>query len=70
MALSTSHAVQLEFSENVEEALHEMYHNFGLRIYASSREPFAMDAFTHADQERFFIEPMGAGTYKRSSMGR
>lgn len=51
--------------EDNEEALCELYHKFGMRLYASSREPFAMEPFQHADQERFFIENMGAGTYKK-----
>ncbi|KAK0645744.1 hypothetical protein B0T16DRAFT_145972 [Cercophora newfieldiana] len=52
-------------SEEDADALYDLYHEFGMRLYASSREPFAMEPFQHADQERFFIETMGAGTYKR-----
>ncbi|KAK8062476.1 hypothetical protein PG997_014573 [Apiospora hydei] len=48
------------------EAIHELYHKFGMRMYASSREPFAMEPFQHSDHERFFIQnSMGGGTYKR-----
>ncbi|KAK3378875.1 hypothetical protein B0T24DRAFT_141648 [Lasiosphaeria ovina] len=52
-------------SEDDADALFDMYHEFGMRMYASSREPFAMEPFKHEDQERFFIETMGAGTYKK-----
>lgn len=70
LALSHSHSWDPESSatgstEDGEEALCELYHKFGMRLYASSREPFAMEPFQHADQERFFIENMGAGTYKK-----
>ncbi|KAI1851480.1 hypothetical protein JX265_013227 [Neoarthrinium moseri] len=47
------------------EAIHELYHKFAMRMYASSREPFDMEPFKHSDQERFFIQNMGAGTFKR-----
>ncbi|KAK8000882.1 Histone transcription regulator 3-like protein [Apiospora marii] len=49
------------------EAIHELYHKFGMRMYASSREPFAMEPFQHSDHERFFIQNshQGGGTYKR-----
>ncbi|KAJ2903321.1 putative transcriptional corepressor of histone [Zalerion maritima] len=45
-------------------ALYELYFRFGMRLYASSREPFDMEAFKHADQERYFIGG-DAGTFKR-----
>ncbi|KAK4044142.1 hypothetical protein C8A01DRAFT_43065 [Parachaetomium inaequale] len=60
MALSHSYA----WADD-EEALYDMYHEFGMRLYSSSREPFAMEPFQHADQKRFFIEAEGAGTYKK-----
>lgn len=46
-------------SEVEDQVLGEMYYGFGMRLYASSREPFAMEPFHHADQERFFITPLG-----------
>lgn len=55
-------------SEEDEEVLSEMYYGFGMRLYASSREPFAMEPFQHADQERFFInmDPgQGPGTFRK-----
>jgi hypothetical protein len=51
-----------------DEVLSEMYYSFGMRLYASSREPFAMEAFQHADQERFFINmdpSQAAGTFRK-----
>ncbi|KAL2143178.1 hypothetical protein VTI28DRAFT_256 [Corynascus sepedonium] len=70
MALSHSYAwasnrAILTSLEDDEEALYDMYHEFGMRLYSSSREPFAMEPFQHADQKRFFIEAEGAGTYKK-----
>jgi len=70
LALSHSYAwasdpLAFVASEEDADALYDLYHEFGMRLYASSREPFAMEPFQHADQERFFIETMGAGTYKR-----
>ena len=52
-------------SEPGDDTLHDLYHKFGMRLYSSSREPFAMEPFKHEDQERFFIESMGAGTFKK-----
>lgn len=63
LALSHSHNVDVEAYEG--DPLHDLYHRFGMRMYASSREPFAMEPFQHAEQERFFIEAMGNGTFKR-----
>ncbi|KAK4125750.1 histone transcription regulator 3 [Parathielavia appendiculata] len=70
MALSHSYAwasdpAVLTSVENDKEALYDMYHEFGMRMYSSSREPFAMEPFQHADQKRIFIEPEGSGTYKK-----
>lgn len=70
MALSHSYAWASDPSaltslEEDEEALYDMYHEFGMRMYSSSREPFAMEAFRHADHKRFFIEAEGSGTYKK-----
>jgi tetratricopeptide (TPR) repeat protein len=70
MALSHSYAWEsdravLTSLEDDEEALYDMYHEFGMRMYSSSREPFAMEPFHHADHKRWFIEDEGAGTYKK-----
>jgi hypothetical protein len=64
LALSHSHNVDVDAYEG--DPLHDLYHKFGMRMYASSREPFAMEPFHHAELERFFIESMGNGTYKRT----
>ncbi|KAL2267192.1 hypothetical protein VTJ83DRAFT_4469 [Remersonia thermophila] len=69
MALSHSYSwasdpAALASLEDGQEALYDMYHEFGMRLYSSSREPFAMEPFQHSDQKRFFIELEGGGTYK------
>ncbi|KAI9148097.1 Histone transcription regulator [Paramyrothecium foliicola] len=63
--LALSHSRNEEVDTNDGDPLHDMYHKFAMRLYASSREPFAMEPFHHSDQERFFIENMGTGTFKR-----
>lgn len=63
LALSNSRHVNVEVNDG--DPLHDLYHKFAMRLYSSSREPFAMEPFEHSDQERFFIENMGAGTFKR-----
>lgn len=65
LALSNSRKAGPDFEGEALEAIHELYHKFGMRMYASSRGPFDMEPFQHADQERFFIQNMGAGTFKR-----
>ncbi|KAJ4289395.1 Histone transcription regulator 3 [Collariella sp. IMI 366227] len=70
MALSHSYAwasnpAILTSLENDKEALYDMFHEFGMRMYSSSREPFAMEPFHHSDHQRFFIEAEGTGTYKK-----
>ena len=62
LALSNSHNVDVDAYEG--DPLHDLYFKFGMRLYASSREPFAMEPFKHSEQERFFIEG-DVGTYKR-----
>jgi hypothetical protein len=64
IALSNSWNATPEADSETLDAVHELYHKFGMRMYASSREPFAMEPFQHADQERFFIRNMGAGTFR------
>lgn len=51
LALSNSRSTDPEGDEAM--TLHELYHKFGMRLYASSREPFAMEAFQNSDQKRF-----------------
>ncbi|KFA52377.1 hypothetical protein S40293_06023, partial [Stachybotrys chartarum IBT 40293] len=63
--LALSHSRHVEIDTNDGDPLHDLYHKFGMRLYASSREPFAMEPFRHSDQERFFIEHMGTGTFKK-----
>lgn len=63
LALSHSRNVDVESYEG--DPLHDLYHRFGMRMYSSSREPFAMEPFQHSEQERFFIEATGQGTFKR-----
>lgn len=65
LALSYSCNAQPDAAGESSEAIYELYHKFGMRMYASSREPFAMEPFQHADHERFFIQNMGGGTFKR-----
>ncbi|ORY62393.1 uncharacterized protein BCR38DRAFT_395282 [Pseudomassariella vexata] len=66
LALSHSWKALPQADDETMEAIHELYHKFGMRMYASSREPFAMEPFQHSDQERFFIQNnMGAGTFKK-----
>ncbi|KAK2066723.1 hypothetical protein P8C59_000513 [Phyllachora maydis] len=66
LALSNAHSAGGEpLSVDEQEVLYDLYQSFGMRLYASSREPFAMEPFQHADQQRFFIESMGAGTFKK-----
>ncbi|CAM1507556.1 Fc.00g071970.m01.CDS01 [Cosmosporella sp. VM-42] len=63
--LALSHSRNMEVDTHDGDPLHDLYHKFGMRLYASSREPFAMEPFQHSEQERYFIESMGAGTFKR-----
>ncbi|KAH6888482.1 hypothetical protein B0T10DRAFT_488254 [Thelonectria olida] len=63
--LALSHSRNVDVDTHDGDPLHDLYHKFAMRLYASSREPFAMEPFIHSDQERFFIETMGSGTFKR-----
>jgi hypothetical protein len=63
--LALSHSRNVEVETHDGDPLHDLYHKFAMRMYASSREPFAMEPFHHSDQERYFIEDMGAGTFKK-----
>ncbi|XWW96159.1 hypothetical protein V2A60_004131 [Cordyceps javanica] len=63
--LALSHSHNQEVATKDGDALHDLYYKFATRMYSSSREPFAMEPFQHAEQERFFIEDMGSGTFKK-----
>ena len=63
LALSHSRNQDIETADG--DPLHDLYHKFGMRLYSSNREPFAMEPFKHSEQERFFIEAMGASTFKK-----
>ncbi|KAI1133988.1 hypothetical protein F5Y05DRAFT_417652 [Hypoxylon sp. FL0543] len=39
--------------------VHDLYYKFGMRMYASSREPFAMEPFHHSEHKRFIILESG-----------
>ena len=58
MALSTSIRTA-DDSFATAEKLSEMYHEFGMRIYASSREPFGMEAFWVDDFEKHMSGAQG-----------
>ncbi|KKY29848.1 putative histone transcription regulator 3 [Diaporthe ampelina] len=64
LALSHSHAWAPETKDD-EDKLSQFYHNFAMRMYASSREPFAMEPFQHSDYARFYPEANGSGTFRR-----
>lgn len=64
LALSYSHAWTPDTKDD-EDKLSQFYHNFAMRMYASSREPFAMEPFQHSDYARFYPEANGSGTFKR-----
>ncbi|KAJ1334238.1 calcineurin-binding protein cabin-1 [Microdochium nivale] len=59
LALSYSRGLLPELAQERREDLHELYHKFGMRMYASSREPFAMEPF-HDENKRFVINETGA----------
>ncbi|KAI0970044.1 hypothetical protein F4678DRAFT_145916 [Xylaria arbuscula] len=62
LALSHSRTVIFNENEEANEAIHDLYHKFGMRMYASSREPFAMEPFQHSEHKRFVIHETGADT--------
>lgn len=66
LALSYSRNMALDATGESADTLHELYHEFGMRMYASSREPFAMEPFQHADQ-KWVIHEMGADAKVLSS---
>jgi hypothetical protein len=62
MAVSTAIRTA-DDSLQTAKKLSEMYYNFGMRLYASSREPFGMEAFYVDEFERHFSGAQGM--YKR-----
>ena len=62
MALSTS-VRTADSTFATAEKLSEMYHEFGMRIYASSREPFGMEAFWVDEFEKHMSG--SSGMYKK-----
>ncbi|KAI1430397.1 hypothetical protein F5Y12DRAFT_20968 [Xylaria sp. FL1777] len=62
LALSHSRTAILNENEEANDAIHDLYHKFGMRMYASSREPFAMEPFQHSEHKRFVIQETGADT--------
>lgn len=62
LALSHSQTVILDGHEEANDPIHDLYHKFGMRMYASSREPFAMEPFQHSEHKRFVIHDTGADT--------
>lgn len=62
LALSHSRTVVLNGNEEANDPIHDLYHKFGMRMYASSREPFAMEPFQHSEHKRFVIHDTGADT--------
>ncbi|KAI0404572.1 hypothetical protein F4802DRAFT_222514 [Xylaria palmicola] len=62
LALSHSQTVIFDGNEEDIDAIHDLYHKFGMRMYASSREPFAMEPFQHSEHKRFVIHDTGADT--------
>ncbi|KAI2611909.1 hypothetical protein GGR54DRAFT_334507 [Hypoxylon sp. NC1633] len=59
LALSQSrHTLPDALGETVDD-IHDLYHKFGMRMYASSREPFAMEPFHHSEHKRFIILESG-----------
>ena len=65
LALSYYHADPSDLAEADSDTVHDLYHNFALRMYSSSREPFAAECFHHAEYERWLVTPETLETYKK-----
>lgn len=63
MAVSTAMRTAIPSFETAEK-MSAVFHDFGLRIYSSSRDPFRMEAFYMDDFERHMSGP--AGMYKKN----
>ncbi|KAI1102755.1 hypothetical protein F4804DRAFT_312123 [Jackrogersella minutella] len=59
LALSQSRYTPPERLAECIDDIHDLYHKFGMRMYASSREPFAMEPFHHSEHKRFVILESG-----------
>ncbi|KAI1767778.1 hypothetical protein GGR53DRAFT_68465 [Hypoxylon sp. FL1150] len=59
LALSQSRNAPPGALEECVDDVHDLYHKFGMRMYASSREPFAMEPFHHSEHKRFVILESG-----------
>jgi len=68
MALSTAMRCAGDTEETVTK-INEMYHDFGMRLYASSREPFAMEAFYCDEFEKHMSGSGDIGMYKQRLHG-
>ena len=65
MALSTAMRCADDHNETLVK-ISEMYHDFGMRLYASSREPFSMEAFYVDDFEKHMSGSVEVGMYKQA----
>ena len=63
MALSTAMRCA-DSSFGTAEKLSDMYHDFGMRLYASSREPFSMEVFWVGEEKHMSGEQVGM--YKKT----
>ncbi|KAK6958475.1 hypothetical protein Daesc_001276 [Daldinia eschscholtzii] len=59
LALSQSRNTPPDALSERSDDIHDLYHKFGMRMYASSREPFAMEPFHHSEHKRFVILESG-----------
>ncbi|KAI0834402.1 hypothetical protein F5Y06DRAFT_279136 [Hypoxylon sp. FL0890] len=59
LALSQSRNTPPDVLGECIDDVHDLYHKFGMRMYASSREPFAMEPFHHSEHKRFIILESG-----------
>ncbi|KAI4864195.1 hypothetical protein F4820DRAFT_346149 [Hypoxylon rubiginosum] len=59
LALSQSRNAPPGAFEECIDDIHDLYYKFGMRMYASSREPFAMEPFHHSEHKRFVILESG-----------
>lgn len=59
LALSQSRNAPPGALEECLDDVHDLYYKFGMRMYASSREPFAMEPFQHSEHKRFVILESG-----------
>lgn len=59
LALSQSRNTSPHVLAECIDDIHDLYHKFGMRMYASSREPFAMEPFHHSEHKRFVIYESG-----------